>query len=305
MTKRVTISENPTILLAAAIGALLDTAAAELERVVADPEAAVSGTSVHDARKRLKEARALARLLAPPSKRSARFDVAVRDAGRAVATVRDGQAIRATLDSLATSTTGRSRTAVDRVRAAEHLADPISRDAPAAAAAAIERIAIARHELERLRPAPGFDPIASGVEATWRACRRGLAGLAADDDEHAHDWRKVVKRLWYQVGALRDLAPSALGPAVTTLDELSDLLGDDHDLAVLVERLATAPQAARTSRAVTTTIEAARERQAALRMRATRLGATLFAERPSAFRRRAEAYWALVGKLGPEPIPSP
>jgi CHAD domain-containing protein len=51
--------------------------------------------------------------------------------------------------------------------------------------------------------------------------------------EDLHAWRKRVKDLWYH----ERLLASTCGPTVRghakDLDRLSDLLGDDHDLAVL------------------------------------------------------------------------
>ena len=91
---------------------------------------------------------------------------------------------------------------------------------------------------------------------------------------------------------------------IAVLDELSDLLGDDHDLAVVVERIAAAPDSHGGAVAVADTVTAARARQEDLRARSMRLGASLLAERPRAFRRRIESYWALAGDLGPEPIRS-
>ena len=89
---------------------------------------------------------------------------------------------------------------------------------------------------------------------------------------------RLVKRLWYQTRAMRDLAPSTLEPMVDVLDQLSDLLGADRGIfAVLVGQLATTPDLYGGQRAVTTTIEAAHARQADLRERSIRLGATLLA----------------------------
>jgi CHAD domain-containing protein len=306
MPRRVGTSRNPAKDVSAAIRALLVGAVARLDDVAAAPadHDTADDTAVHEVRKRCKEARALARLLGRPTgSRAGRFDAAVRDAGRAVSSLRDAQAVTGTLDTLSASATGRAHTAIMRVRAAEREADRTTANPAADAAVAVERLTAALAELERWRPDPGFRPIADGVERAYRAGRRGLAALQErPDDEHMHEWRKAVKRLWYQARAVRDLAPSALGPMVDVLDELSELLGDDHDLAVVVERITGAPGTHGGDRAVAGTVAAARARQAELRARSIRLGATVFAERPSAFRTRIESYWALTSELGPEPV---
>jgi CHAD domain-containing protein len=304
MPRRVSPSRNPAQDVRATIRSLLQAAADQLDQVVASPSEIGDDTAVHDVRKRGKEARALARLLGrTDGRRARRFDAAVRDAGRAVSSLRDAQTVAGTLDALSESTSGRARTAVRRVLTAERRAARPAPGAEADAAVASEHLTTALRELERWRPGTGFDPLADGIERAYRSARGALEAFrAAPDDEHMHEWRKTVKRLWYQTRAMRDLAPSALEPMVEVLDQLSDLLGADHDLAVLVERLATTPDLYGGERAVTTTIEAARARQVDLRERSIRLGATLFAERSGAFRRRIESYWSLANELGPEPI---
>ena len=289
----------------AGVRSLLEGATERLEQVVASVSEVGDDTAVHEVRKRGKEARALARLLGRPgSERAARFDAAVRDAGRAVSMLRDAQTVAGTLAVLSDSTTGEERTAVTTVQRAERLAARPAASTAADVELATERLATALGELARWRPGAGVDPLADGIERAYRSARRGLAALRdVPDDEHMHEWRKAVKRLWYQTRAMRELAPSALGPMVEVLDELSDLLGDDHDLAVLVERTRSDARYVRRRAAPwPPPIDAARARQSDLRARSIRLGATVFAERPGAFRRRIEAYWSLSAELGPEPV---
>jgi hypothetical protein len=45
----------------------------------------------------------------------------------------------------------------------------------------------------------------------------------------------MAKDLWYDSRLLGETAPSILGPLARSLHALSELLGDDHDLAVLVK----------------------------------------------------------------------
>ena len=302
--RRVGTNPNPAKDVRAAIRTLLAGAVERLD-VVSAPSVG-DDTAVHEMRKRGKEARALARLLGRPTgRRAERFDAAVRDAGRAVSSLRDEQAIAGSLDALSSTTTGHARAAVAIVRAAGGISGPRPVNPAGDAGVAGHHLATALWELERWRPRGGFEPIADGIERSYRTARRRLASLREHpDDEHMHEWRKAVKRLWYQARAVCDLAPSVLGPMVDVLDELSELLGDDHDLAVVVERIAAAPDTHGGAGAVADTVTAARARQVELRARSMRLGASLLAERPRAFRRRIESYWALACVLGPEPIRS-
>jgi hypothetical protein len=50
-----------------------------------------------------------------------------------------------------------------------------------------------------------------------------------------------VKDLWYQERLLKPAWPAALGAQADEAHALSDLLGDDHDLAVLGEHLREKP----------------------------------------------------------------
>src|ERR687888_223363 len=71
------------------------------------------------------------------------------------------------------------------------------------------------------------------------AAMGGAAGPAAVRAEPAdaavHEWRKRSKDLWYHLRLLRDGRREVLAPAADRAHELSDLLGDHHDLAVLAE----------------------------------------------------------------------
>ncbi len=115
-----------------------------------------------------------------------------------------------------------------------------------------------------------------------------------------HEWRKSVKNLGYQVRLLERAAPSVLEPLGANLDDLAEALGDDHDLAVLVERLALDPAQFGGSRYAIRAIDIVRAQQEELRRRAFRLGATIYAEKPARFTARVEQYWNSSARRGPE-----
>lgn len=307
MPRRISSRRHPAKGVRSRIDSLLDEAIAELMRARATGDPA----AVHEARKRCKETRALARLLGTRKPaRAERFDTAVRDAGRAVAAMRDAQALTGTIASLATSTAGAAGDAIAGIHlAGSTAADRTGADADAAVDRAIDLLVTARAELDDWKVEKGFAPVAEGIEHSFRTARQRLGALRDhDDDRRLHEWRKAVKRLWYQLDVVSAMAPSALDPMVASLDTLSELLGDDHDLAVLIERLSDrapgrggAPGAGRDG-SDDVVIGAARARQAVLRDQAMRLGATLLAESPRSFRRRLRSYRSLRRELGREPI---
>src|SRR4030095_4339353 len=84
--------------------------------------------------------------------------------------------------------------------------------------------------------------VGEGVERVYRRGRQALAAVRRKPTaEYLHEWRKQAKYLRYQLDLLRPLAPKALTSLATTIDRLGDLLGDDHDLAVLRREVAGDP----------------------------------------------------------------
>jgi CYTH domain-containing protein len=91
-----------------------------------------------------------------------------------------------------------------------------------------------------------------------------------------------------------------LGPLVASLDDLAEALGDDHDLAVLIERMSADPDHFGGEASVERARELARSQQDELRRRAFRLAATVYAETPAAFARRMGRYWKRTVRHGVE-----
>ena len=285
----------------------LDDAIAHLEGLAtADP--AQTETSVHEVRKRCKELRGLMRLVRPSLgadfKRSNR---AVRDAAEQLSSLRDAQALLATFADLREAADGDGHQGPDFDSIERAQAD---KAADAAQAIGIDdpRLQRAHAELSEVREGvagwelpDGFDGVAEGLEATYGRGRRGLRrARRKTTDERMHEWRKAVKYLWYQMRLLEPTAPSVLSPFVDRLDDLSDALGDDHDLAVLVEGLETEGERIGDSDQIGSAIDLARRRQDDLRHRAFSLGARLYAEDPDAFAARIGAYWKIDRKRGRE-----
>lgn len=262
--------------------------------------------AVHDVRKRCKEVRSVARLVRPSlGDDFDRFHEAIRDASNTLAPIRDAHAMLATFDDLRVHTDRLDDTRLDPVRLPQ---------AEAAAAASREvrerdeRLERARTLLLAGRPCisswnlpDGFDAFGAGLDRTYRRGRRALRrARAKPTDERMHEWRKAVKDLWYQTRLIELGAPSVLASAIANLDALAEALGDDHDLAVLVQRLGDDPDLFGGERLVGHARRLAQIQQDDLRRRAFRLGATIYAERPAAFRARMEWYWTCTVERGPE-----
>ncbi|MDJ0496883.1 MAG: CHAD domain-containing protein [Acidimicrobiia bacterium] len=82
-----------------------------------------------------------------------------------------------------------------------------------------------------------FATVAPGLQRVYKRGRRGMRIVAdSPTDTLLHVWRKRAKYLRHQVEALNVLDPEPLAEMEERLANLTDLLGDDHDLAVLLNR---------------------------------------------------------------------
>jgi CHAD domain-containing protein len=262
--------------------------------------------AIHEARKDLKKLRSLLRLVREPLGRELyrsendRF----RDAGRLLSGIRDARVRRETLLSLSERFPGELGEGTKAVLTRALSADPADshsdegQDSLARAAIEIEagRAAIERWKLDD----DGWNLIEDGLARSYGRGRARLADVDANpSDRNVHEWRKRVKDLWYHLRVLVAIWPEILEPAADQAHELSDLLGDHHDLSVLREHVAlrvVRDQAARGGdgvgiedlRALANLIT---RRQDELLARAMPLGKRLYAEKPNAFRKRLASYW--------------
>ena len=85
----------------------------------------------------------------------------------------------------------------------------------------------------------GFELLRPGLKRAYARARKDLPPGAATSpsDEALHEWRKRSKDLWYQLRLVRRGWPELMGTTADEAHELSDRLGDDHDLVVLTADL--------------------------------------------------------------------
>jgi CHAD domain-containing protein len=121
-------------------------------------------------------------------------------------------------------------------------------------------------------------------------------------DEHLHEWRKRTKELWHALQILRPAAPKRMQARAKQAHRLSDLLGDDHDLAVLREHVATTACPAEDEATRTALLSLIDRRRASLQREALKLGARVYDRRPKRFARSVERDWRKRAAKHPEPI---
>jgi CHAD domain-containing protein len=245
---------------------------------------------VHEVRKTLKEARAIARL----------FLLCV------------GEPARVTITTLAATRRqiGRARDLDVMAQRVQRLEPPPEVSEPLMAAIAREREAAqrVRRGLSAATPrtrltaivkrlegwdlgAVGADEIVDAVARTYRqAQRRGLVAYQTDDPAALHASRSRVVDLRYQLSLLSCAWPEALNAQAEALNDLREALGDFNDLHVL--ETFTAEHGGLSAQGLEELGARIKQKQAKLKRRAHVEFERLFAETPSAFGTRIAAYLA-------------
>ena len=255
---------------------------------------------IHEARKATKRLRALVRLVRRElgDEVYALENQCYRDAGQRLSELRDATVLVETLDRLIESLgedVPKSRFARVRAWLVERR-DQVYGQAASSDRVALEVIADLTPARERLEDwnlqRQGWGGIRVGLQRIYARGRRDFAAAyALPSDEAFHDWRKQAKYLWYHTQILENIWPSVIQAQAEELDQLGELLGQDHDLAVLrTTVLAEFPRAGATAtlRALERRIDEVRAR---IQARARPLAERIYLERPRDFTRRLRGYW--------------
>jgi CHAD domain-containing protein len=255
--------------------------------------------AVHRVRKRCKKIRAVARLVRPVFGSHYAFENAFfRDAADELAGLRDAQILLKTYDTV----TGAGGKEIDRRHFAplrwklvQHC-KKVAQDT----AAQDERLRKVRSRFREAREriagwklkADGFDAVEEGLLETYARGRKAMQLAYQKLDETTfHEWRKRVMYHRYHVRLLRNLWQPLLQPLRHELEALSDLLGDDHDLAVLRAALSGKPDVFGNVKDLGPLLGLIDRRSAELRANIRPLGERVYAEKPKQLGRRFHTYW--------------
>ncbi|WKN30712.1 CHAD domain-containing protein [Porifericola rhodea] len=198
--------------------------------------------AIHQTRKNMKKMRAFCRLLRDEigNKNFKKTNTFYRDVARQISEERDISAMQETLimlhDELDVQLCGQAYTdiknhfssrkaAVTRLRInRDRILDKVMDDL---------KNADKYHQKWKVKNR-GFDVFAKGVEITYTRCQKAMKlAYKKKDTEHFHEWRKRCKYLRYEVDFLRDIWKEPMSTLESELHQLTDYLGNDHDLAVL------------------------------------------------------------------------
>lgn len=264
--------------------------------------------AIHETRKALKRLRALVRLLRHElgERQFRREHGILRDAARRLAGARDAEVMVGTLDALLERhprklghrrplSQLRKRLVAEREAARHTLGDAAKR----AEVLSELRGLRARAQWWSLSQQPGLAIVERDLRGVYGQGRRRYKHLARGkkrgknrDTRALHEWRKRVKDLRYAAELL------GLRPLARRADTLGELLGEDHDLALLAALLPAGGRAPfkgkRGKRARKALLEQIARRRRYLRKRALREGARVYRRQPKKLIRRARRAHARV-----------
>lgn len=254
--------------------------------------------TVHEVRKRCKEIRATVRLVRPAlgetyDKENAWY----RDIARKLSDIRDAQALIETYDEHITPI---AEDALDETARKSVRKTLVARRGRISTEQNLgERLEDVHEDLLEGRPriesweldAEGFDAIGPGVKKSYRRGREAMEEAYDEPTaENFHEWRKRAKYHRYHTRLLRNIWLSPMKTRRSELKDLTDHLGDEHDLAVFREVLTDDDRqlAVKNSDALLDLID---QRRTELQSVSNPLGGRAHAEEPDALIRRLGVYW--------------
>ena len=255
-------------------------------------------SGVHSARKCLKRLRSLLLLARPgiPEPVFVNLNEKLAAIARGLAAARDAQALTDAVDKLARETeSGPGDGPIQSLRGwlqkRRHAAE--QNLAASAASDAMRGLLELRPRFAGLAVYPDdFSPIAEGLKRCYREARQAFRhSLDSDSAEDVHQWRKGVQHHWRQMQLLVACWPSELTARVETSRTLSQLLGDDHDIALLMQLVSTPTMTFGKPEEIAAFLKRCRKRHKALRKEARAKAEILFVEKPGPFANRIAAYW--------------
>ncbi|MGQ0847829.1 MAG: CHAD domain-containing protein [Actinomycetota bacterium] len=268
--------------------------------------------AIHEVRKSTKRVRALLRMVRPViGEKIYRAENAVlRDAARLVSGVRDGAVM---VDALA-RLHGRyqhllapgvfseleATLSKRRARLTERVVDDRATLDQVAGVLYRARSRYAAWPIDRSDPRLGakvipdaFRGIGVGVGDTYRRGRSEMQmAYNRPTVQHFHQWRKRVKYLRHQMEIITPVWPEVIGGLALSLEQLGDVLGDEHDQAGLASLVTSIPDLTPDPDERYLLIALSNQRRRELHGAARVMGVRVYAESPDQFIRRIKAYWS-------------
>lgn len=262
--------------------------------------------AIHQARRSFKKLRALVHLARPSLGSSyARENRRWRDAGRLLSASRDAAVLLGSFDKIAAQAKLSGRNAAALRKRLDATAPDVRRDrgdgekfaeAMAVLDGAMRDIPSLRWPRDLGELGRGLRDSQSRLKRSWKAAKPD-AGRDADS-EALHDWRKRVKDASSHLGLFRAALPEEFKTNRKAAKELAQLLGEEHDLALLRNRMSEKPIPKYLSKSAAVVADAIAARRAELRGAAFEKGEALSRRSTKDFSNEVTARWSAAGSTG-------
>jgi CHAD domain-containing protein len=264
--------------------------------------------TVHEVRKRCKEVRAAVRLVRPVLPTYSEENAHYRDAARRVSDIRDAHAAIETFDDHIEDLLREDGTVADGRREELRTRLVERRDRMASEQNLGKRLELVHQDLiegrERVNDLPiateGYDAVAGGLRKSYKRARNRMEDAYEDPEfERFHEWRKRIKYHRYHSRLLRRVWVGPLKARRAELKTLSDVIGDENDLAEFQlmmddEQLFDEETRALLGRLI-------QGRRSELHRKGRALGERLFTEDPDTLVDRIGGYWRATHEFDPDP----
>jgi CHAD domain-containing protein len=254
--------------------------------------------AIHEARKDVKKIRSALRLVRHELGDEVwrRENDHYREVARTLSSFRDAEILVEALDGLAERFGPEAEGRFDALREQlenENRAAHDDGSVERAMAEAAAGLATGRGRIDQLPlEGDGWELIGPGVQRTYRRGRKRLRTVEEEASvTNLHELRKRVKDLWYQLRLLRDADRQMIGSLADHAHDLSDHLGDDHDLALLRETVQRRRAAFADPADKRHLLEEIDQRRGELQFAAISLGERIYADKPKRFIKRLEGRW--------------
>jgi CHAD domain-containing protein len=227
-----------------------------------------------------------------------------RDAARPLTEARDAVVLVETLDNLSRHSAGQSKPSefrqVRTLLAANRKA--VTRRVLTGQKAFATVVEVIEPVLSRLEDwtirQEGWSAVSGGVQRLYEAGHRALSASCTEPSvENFHEWRKQAKYLWH---GLKLLKPAWTGDEKELGDRvhnLTRLLGENHDLAVLRQMLGGDPLAYGRHGVLENLFSLIKRRRENLEQQAFVLGRSIYSDTPTVFTKRMRRSWKRWGSL--------
>jgi CHAD domain-containing protein len=271
------------------IGSQVDDAIAQLRGEAGTKPA----DGIHEARKDMKKIRSALRLVRDALGDDVwrRENDHYRDVARQLSAHRDAEILVEALDGLGERFGPTARDRFDGLRGqldqenrAAHDDGTIERTTAGAAA----ELAASRSRIDALPlNGDGWQLLAPGLHRSYRRGRKRLRAVEKEASvTNLHELRKRVKDLWYQLRLIREADKQLIGSLADHAHDLSDHLGDDHDLALLREEVQRRRDVFASPADQRHLLQEIDQRRGELQFAAISLGDRIYADKPKKFTTR-------------------